>query len=256
VLLVATIPASILHSQPLSTEQTIQSLRRDMDELIKGQIELQKQLQDLKTFLQGSQACAQAPKQNIALDISGAPTQGQPTAPVTVIEFSDFQCPFSARYTNETFPRVKQQYIDTGKVRYVFHDFPLKNMHPLADRLAEAAQCASEQKKFWELRQTLFSNQAAVISEEAITEQAKSAKIDVVAFQRCLRDIRSANKVAQEAAEASANGVTGTPTFFLGRTEPTGSKVNILKIIVGHQPFENFKEAIESILAERQINGK
>lgn len=253
VLLVASMSPSLLHSQPMSVDPTIQSLRRDMDELIKGQIELQKQLQDLKTFLQGNQACAQAPKQNIVLDITGAPAQGQPTAPVTVIEFSDFQCPFSARYTNETFPRVKQEYIDTGKVRYVFQDFPLENMHPLAHKIAEAAQCAAEQKKFWELRRNLFSNQATVTAEQAITEQAKSAKVDVAVFQKCLRDGMHTNKVAQEIADASANGVTGTPTFFLGRTDPTSNKVKILKVIVGHQPFETFKEAIETILAEKQI---
>jgi protein-disulfide isomerase len=246
--------ATTLFAQPPPIDPAIQSLRSDMDELIKGQIELQKQLQELKVFLQGSQACPQTPPPNIVFDTAGAPAEGVANAPVTIIEFSDFQCPFSGRYTNETFPRIDQDYIKTGKVRYVFRDFPLENMHPLAHKLAEAARCAFEQKKFWEMRTQFFANQSALTSNEAMAGQAKALGLNLGEFQKCLGDGRHSQKVSQELTEASAVGVTGTPTFFLGRTDPTGSKVKVRRIVVGHQPYDNFKQAIDALLKEDQAN--
>lgn len=239
-------------AQAPPVDPAIQSLRSDMDELIKGQIELQKQLQELKALLQGNQACPQTPPPNIVFDTAGAPTEGAASAPVTIIEFSDFQCPFSGRYTNETFPRIDQDYIKTGKVRYVFRDFPLENMHPLAHKLAEAAQWAFEQKRFWEMRASLFAGQAAITSEQAIVDQAKQVGLDPSALKKCLSEGRQAGKVSQELPEASADGVTGTPTFFLGRSDPASGKVKVRKIIVGHQPYENFKQAIDALLKEDQ----
>ena len=235
-------------AQPPVIDPTIEALRRDMDELIQGQIELQKQVQDLKAMLQSNQACAQAPKQNIVFDVGDAPAKGDANAPVTVIEFSDFQCPFSGRYTNETFPLLDQDYINTGKVHYVFRDFPLENIHPLAHKLAESAQCAFEAKRFWEMRAQLFVNQSAITSEEVIVDRAKQVGLDTKAIQKCLRDSQHKSKIDQERAEASANGVTGTPTFFIGVNDPTSKKVKVLKVIVGQQPYENFKQAIEGVL--------
>jgi protein-disulfide isomerase len=239
-----------IFAQPPATDPTIESLRRDMDELIKGQIELQKQVRELKNLLQPNQACAQAPKQNIVFDIAGAPSRGEANAPLIVIEFSDFQCPFSARYTSETFPRIEQEYIKTGKIHYVFRDFPLENIHPLAHKLAESGQCASEQKLFWELRTQLFAMQSAATSEEAIADLAKPAGVNSAALQKCLHEGQHSKKVDQERTEAAADGVTGTPTFFLGRGDPTTGKVKVLKVIVGAQPFEDFKQAIDSVLSE------
>ena len=239
-------------AQPPATDPAIESLRRDMDELIKGQIQLQKQVRELKNLLQPNQACAQAPKQNIVVDIAGAPSRGQANAPLTVIEFSDFQCPLSGRYTNETFPRIEQEYIKTGKIDYVFRDFPLENIHPLAHRLAESGQCASEQKRFWELRTQLFGMQSAATSEEAIVVscQTSRGRFAVRLRKNVCMMASIPRKSIRNASKPRADGVTGTPTFFLGRTDPATGKVKVLKIIVGAQPFEDFKQVIDSVLSE------
>jgi protein-disulfide isomerase len=249
-LVLASTAGVFVHGQQPLVDPTTQSQRRDMEELIKGQIELQKQVQDLKILLQGNQACAQSPPANIVLDVTRAPSEGESNAPVTMIEFSDFQCPFCARYNSETFPRIEQDYVQTGKVRYVFRDFPLQNIHPLARRLAEVAQCAFAQKQFWQMRNVLFFKQASLTTDEAILNEAKQIGIDTSTFRRCLHDGGNAQKVSQEIAEASANGVTGTPTFFLGRSDSESNKIKVLKVIVGQQPYGNFQQAIELVAAK------
>ena len=219
-----------------------------MAELIKGQLELQKQMQELKSLLQGNQGSAQGARGNILFNIAGAPAEGDVVAPVTMIEFSDFQCPFCARYDAETFPRVEQDYVKTGKVRYVFSNFPLQNIHALARPLADAAQCVSEQKQFWQMRHLLLTHQAALTSDQAIVDLVKQLGIDLSAFQKCRQDGKRAEKLSQAIAEAAADGVSGTPTFFIGVNDTATDKVKVMKVIVGQQPYENFKQAIDAIL--------
>ena len=230
----------------------LQSIRRDMDELIRGQIELQKEVQDLKTMLQGNPACGQptpaaAPPPNAVIDIAGAPVKGNERAPVTVVEFSDFQCPFSAKFNAEMFAQLEQDYIATGKVRYVFRNFPLVNMHPLARPLAIVARCAAEQNKFWQLRGQLFANQAALTNDAAVVEQAKKAGLDAAALQKCMADTKTGDAVTKEMNEASAAGVSGTPTFFIARTEPSGTKVKPVRMMVGVQTYDALKQAIDAV---------
>lgn len=237
-------------AQAGSVDPTIQSLRRDMDEMIKGQIELQKQVQDLKTLLQGNQARAQTPAKDIVFDISGSPIQGDAKAPVTMIEFSDFSCPFSGKYNNETRPQIDQNYVSTGKVRYVFCDFPLQSLHPFAHRISEGAHCAFDQKQFWLIRSVFFAHQTALTTDDALMAAAKEAQLNLETFGQCLRSQSHAAGINQEVAQASANGVTGTPTFFFGLTDPAG-KIKVTKVIVGHQPYENFKQTLDSLLSDK-----
>jgi protein-disulfide isomerase len=91
--------------------------------------------------------------------IGDAPVKGNPNAKLTLIEFSDYQCPFCRRHAENTLPSLDKEYIATGKVRYVFHDFPLEAIHPQAFKAAEAAHCAGEQQKYWEMHGRLFANQ-------------------------------------------------------------------------------------------------
>ncbi len=198
--------------------------------------------------MQGGQVCAPAPKQNISFNIAGAPAKGDASAPVTIIEFSDFQCPFSAKYNMEVMPRIEEDYIRTGKVRYVFRDFPLENIHANAQRLAEAGRCAFDQKKFWGLEAILFANQATVKPDNLVS-LATQAGLDAAAFSTCLAADKAKAALNSQMAEASADGVTGTPTFFLGRTAADG-KLAVTRVLVGAQPYENFKQAIDALLAE------
>jgi protein-disulfide isomerase len=238
--------------QPPPNDQTLQSLRRDMNELIKGQIELQKELRELKTMVQdqrpvGAPAAAPTPRVNFDFDVAGAPGQGVPQAPLIIVEFSDFQCPFCARYDKDTYHAIEQNYVRTGKLRYIFEDFPLP-IHPLARHLAATAECLSIGKDFWTVREALFSNQATLTSDQAIDDFAKRTSMEINDYQACQGDKATAARIDQAVTAASSAGVTGTPTFFIGRNEPGTTKFKVLKVIVGAQPFDNFKQTFDALL--------
>lgn len=170
--------------------------------------------------------------------LEGEPVLGDPEAKVTIIEFSDFQCPFCARYTLETFPQIKQAYVDTGKIKVAFKNFPLSN-HAYAEISAEASECANDQGKFWEYKKTLFENQQA-LSASDLKKYAKDLGIDEEQFNNCLDSKKYSEEVAQDLQDGIASGVTGTPTFFIN-----GEK------LVGALPFSEFQKVIEE-----KLNGR
>jgi len=170
-------------------------------------------------------------------------SKGDPAAKVVIIEYSDYQCPFCARYAVKTFPRIDAKYIQTGKVRYVFKDFPLSMIHPQAQKAAEAAKCAGEQGGFWEMHETLFRKQrewsgkaeAKVLA--LFKDYASELGLNPEVFESCLDKGKYAEAVKAEFMEGLARGVRGTPTFFVnGRP------------LVGAYPFEEFARIIEEEL--------
>lgn len=182
------------------------------------------------------------------LDIAGAATRGRPDAKLVVVEFSDFQCPFCGRYTRETLPQVERDYVDTGKIRYVFRHFPLERLHPLALRAAEAGDCANQQAKFWPMHTRLFGNQQA-LAEADLTRAAEVLELNMPVFQQCMKtQSTSPVRVRQDQTEGSRAAITGTPTFFIGTVTPAG-KVHVLKRLVGAQPYTSFKTALDSLLS-------
>lgn len=164
------------------------------------------------------------------------PAKGPATAPITIIEFSDYQCPFCAR-VNPTLEQVRKTYGD--KVRIVFKDFPLPN-HPEAPKAAEAAHCAGEQNKYWELHDRMFANQQA-LQVPMIKQHATALGLDMNAFNQCLDSGKHAGRVAENMKDGEALGVGSTPTLYVnGRP------------VVGAQPFEYFKTVIDEELARAQ----
>jgi protein-disulfide isomerase len=165
---------------------------------------------------------------------AGRPARGGgPNAPVTIIEFSDYQCPFCKR-AEESVEKVMKEYGD--KVRLVFRDFPLP-MHPQARPASEAAACANDQGKFWEYHAKLFANQSA-LADANLKAYAKDLGLDAAKFDKCVADKKHAKKVEEDIAEGSKVGVTGTPAFFING-----------RMLSGAQPFEKFKEVIDDELA-------
>jgi protein-disulfide isomerase len=140
---------------------------------------------------------------------------GDPGAPVTIIEFTDLQCPYCARFSLHTFPELQERYIDTGQVRYAARDLPLP-MHDFAVPAAVAAVCAGEQGQYWEYRHALFRRQAD-LGWAPYDELAERAGLDLDAFSRCRADPRSQASVRQDAALARSFGIQSTPTFVIGR---------------------------------------
>ena len=138
--------------------------------------------------------------------------------------------------------------METGKIKYVFLDFPLESIHKLAFKAAEAANCAGEQGKYWEMHDRLYENQKSL---EPWTAHAEAIGLDTGKFQDCLNGGRYAHEIRKDMAEAQKAGVTGTPAFFLAYTDPSSSKVKTVTGMKGAQPFAAFKAAIDRLLAEQ-----
>jgi protein-disulfide isomerase len=131
-------------------------------------------------------------------------------------------------------------------VKYVFMDFPLESIHKFAFKAAEAARCAGEQGKFWEMHDRLFANQTSL---EPAKPHAEAIGLDVAKFEGCLSAGKYAEAVRKDAAEGAKAGVTGTPLFFLAYTDPTSSKVKTVARLSGAQPYAAFKAQIDQLLA-------
>lgn len=182
----------------------------------------------------------------VRASVSGAPTLGRPDAPVTIVEFSDYQCPFCQRFFATTLPVLKKDYIDTGKVRYLFRDFPLE-MHPEARKAAEAAHCAGEHGKYWEMHDVLFQNQKALAPTQ-LAVYARTIGLGEAEFDQCLSSGRHSARVARGLADGAAAGVHGTPGFVIGKTR-TGEIVEGTPLR-GAQPLESFRRIIDQALAK------
>ncbi|MFN2189225.1 MAG: DsbA family protein [Candidatus Promineifilaceae bacterium] len=167
---------------------------------------------------------------------------GDPGAPITIVEYTDMQCPYCSRHNQNTFPRIIEQYVDTGQVRYVFKDFPLTQLHPQAVIAAEATRCALEQDAFLEMYDLLFDKQqewSGVEPSAIFAGYADELGLDKSSFQECLSSNRYEAAVISDLQEGVAFGVTGTPSFFINGYPVTGA-----------QPFEVFQQTINAMLEE------
>jgi len=176
------------------------------------------------------------------------PVKGNPDAPVTVVEFSDFQCPFCSRFFEQTLPLIQENYIDTGKIKFVYKDLPLDNLHPNARSAHIAAECADEEGKFWEYHDVLFEKQsewqrlASSDLDITLSQFAVDLGMELTSFESCMESQDIADEVNQDTLEAARYGATGTPTFFIGTEEDGFIK------LVGAQPFSAFQNAIDEQL--------
>lgn len=169
------------------------------------------------------------------------PAEGSPQAKVTIVEFSDYLCPYCARFSVLTLPRIEENYVKPGKVRLLFRHLPVHG-EP-STRAAEAALCAHEQDRFWEYHARLFAialNEGGkALTAERLRALAAELGLDGERFNLCLSSHRSARAVQDDIAEARRLGVQGTPTFFVNS-----------RLIIGAQPYETFRDAIEEELAK------
>lgn len=150
-----------------------------------------------------------------------------------------------------TLPQIERDYVKTGKVKYVFRDFPIESIHKQAFKAHEAANCAREQGKYWEMHERLFANQRA-LGVKDLTRYAGALGLDVPTFERCLSSGKHAAEIRKDIADGAKAGVRGTPTFLLGLTEPDDSKVKAVRIIRGAQPYTRFKQAIDQLLGSQK----
>lgn len=171
--------------------------------------------------------------------LNGAPLQGDPNAPVLMEEWSDFECPFCARFYSQTLPQIEEQYIKTGKVKLVYKNFPL-SFHATAQKAAEAGKCAFEQGKFWELHNKIFDSNVAGVKAtvDNLKAWARELGMDGAKFDDCLDSGRTAAAVQAELQEGQQQGIRGTPGFLING-----------QLVSGAQPFTAFQQVIEAKLA-------
>lgn len=185
----------------------------------------------------------------IFVSLSDDPVKGNQSAPVTIVEFSDFQCPFCARFFTQTLPQIQQDYIGPGKVKLVFRDFPLDSIHPNAIGASIAAHCANEQAKFWEYHNKLFEGQTqwaslgASDAANTFIQYASELGLDSDNFNSCLNSTKSLDEISSDYMDGINYGVSGTPAFFIGNDKDG------YVTLIGAKPYSEFKQAIDNELS-------
>jgi protein-disulfide isomerase len=224
--------------------------RDTADAILKELREIRQVLEKIEK--QGGRTAKRPSKPTTAsFSIKGKPTLGAEDAPVTVVEFADYQCPFCLRFAKTTFPLLKQKYIDTGKVRWVALNLPLP-FHKNARKAAQAVHCAGEQDKLWEMREVLFQNPRQ-LNVEDLPAHAATLSLDMDAFNACLQSDRHLAEIDQDAKDANAVRLTGTPSFIIGKS--TGDKITG-QVVIGAQPMKAFENAINKALQQQTAEKK
>jgi protein-disulfide isomerase len=217
--------------------RTLEQLRGQIKDFLDSQRTLQARAQlvtELKAKSAGVKVMLDPPRYTVATAAID-PVRGPASAPITIVEFSDYQCPFCAR-VNPTLEQVRKTYGD--QVKIVFKDFPLPN-HPQAPKASEAGHCANEQGKYWELHDLMFANQRA-LNVPDLKQYASGLGLDMAKFNQCLDSGKHAGLVASGLAQGESMGVNSTPTLYING-----------RVLIGAQPFEAFKQIIDEELARK-----
>jgi len=213
------------------------------------------ELRQIHQLLQNQQAAAAQPKPAVALATppdkvkmtvgQGWYALGRDDAPVTMVEFADYQCPFCRRFESDSFAQLKKNYIDTGKVRFVSRDLPLE-FHPNAPGAAIAVRCAGEQHKFWEMHDAFMQDTSNDLGPDAILKFAQRINLDIPPFKTCVDEKRYVAAIQQDTAEAGLLGISGTPSFVIGKT--ARDQIDGVRI-VGAVPYSVFDSTIKDMLS-------
>ena len=224
---------------PLAAQQNEGITRKQADEILQ-------ELRQIRQLLQqqnAKNAPQEPPVQKAKMSLEGMPMLGVKTAPITIVEFTDYQCPYCQRFHVATYPELKKTYIDTGLVRFFSRDMPL-DFHANALRAAQAGRCANEQGKFWQLRDVMSANPNN-LDMASILKFAGDLKMDGAALKSCIESDKYKIPVQKDMLEAMSIGANGTPTFVVGRTTPEGVDGELM---VGALPFQAFDEKLKSLL--------
>ena len=233
-----------------SAQTDTAALSNRIDSLQQAVTALSKEINELSSLLRI--VLPPSPVADIApaeLDIAKAAVRGRSTAKVVLIEFTDFECPFCSQHSRTSFVDIQRQFVESGQIQYVVRNLPLEGLHAHAFKAAEAAECAKEQGKYWEMHDRLFAKQQALSTADLLT-YAKDLELNVEEFQACLTEGKTTPIVREDLSEAQRFGLTGTPAFLVGEMRPNG-RVLVTKKLTGAQPFPIFDATLRTAV-ERQ----
>jgi len=235
-LLVAALPlaAQVASDQGGMTKQQADEMLKELRQI--------RQLLERQQAKPGAQPQEEVPTKAKISDLSKVSMLGSKEAPLTIVEFTDYQCPFCQRFHVTAFPELKKAYIDTGKVRFYSKDMPL-DFHPNAMRAAMAARCAGDQGKFWELRDTMGANPNS-LDIEHIVNFAANLKLDTGALRTCIDAGKYKDTVQNDVLEAMKIGANGTPTFIVGKSVGEGVDG---ELVIGAMPFQMFDSKLKEL---------
>ena len=182
--------------------------------------------------------------------VGGSAYLGSADAPVTIFEYSDYQCPFCSRHATTVLPQMVKEYVDSGKLRIVMREYPIEAIHPRAFAASQAALCAGAQGKYWEMHDKIFANQRS-LSDEDFASHAELLELDAAAYDTCMSGEGVSKQIQAEIQEAYSLGVSGTPSFVVGLTGAEDpDTVHVTAYIRGAQPFARFQGVIDDLLEE------
>ena len=236
----------------------IEAIKQELRSLREAQESTAKDVEAIKTMLQQAMAphpapagttAARQPQAPVTLNIAGRPSKGNPHAKVTLVEYSDYECPYCGQFASDVYRQIDRDYVKTNKINYIFKNYPIAQLHPSSIKAHKAAVCAGDQGRFWEMHDKLFADQRG-FSVEKFMADAQMLKLDPIAFRACLESTSHEDMIQQDITEARTGGVQGTPVFVLAFTDPNGQAITPARVIVGAQPYSAFTEAIDALLAQ------
>lgn len=252
-----TVLALLSLSPPQSQGDEIAALKREVQTLKAQQTAMERDLQMIKSLLQGlgsprAQAEPEDSFVNKSISLTDEPTKGNASARITLVEVSDYHCPFCRRQTLQMMPQLMAEYVNSGKVKYVFVDYPIAQLHPDAFKSHEAAACAGDQGKYWQMHDLLFTNAPAREASQ-LTATAGMLGVDTKKFEACLNGGNGgthAPAIRESIARMQQLGVGGTPLVLIGLTPAPGSPMKVVSSVYGAQAYPAFKSALDAALAQ------
>jgi protein-disulfide isomerase len=214
--------------------------RKQADEILNELRQIRDLLEKQASNPPQPQGGEQITKAKIGID--GSYTIGSKDAPLTMVEFTDFQCPFCQRFHVSTFAELKKNYIDTGKLRFVSRDMPL-DFHPNAMQAANAGRCAGEQGQFWAMRDMMNSNPEK-LDINNLVNYAQELKLNAASFRTCVDSHKYANAIQTDMALAAKIGANGTPSFVIGKSTPDGVDG---ELVIGAMPYQVFDQKLKEL---------
>lgn len=230
-------------------QEDISTLKDEIKTLEETQKQILDQLVEMKKLLVAQHAGFPTLQLPATEDIRSDPSEGASSASIAIIEYTDFQCPFCEIFVHQTYTQILANYVETGRVRFIYRDLP-SAVHPFAMSAARAARCAEEQGRFWQMHDSLFADQNT-LAYNNLVDRGPKLGLDVVKYNQCLSSNKYADTIRNNMKEAEQIGIMGTPTFLLGTVEADGHTVKVQKEIQGAQPYETFKASIDRLLAQK-----